>query len=46
MKKRDEIKTEYCKNNRIELLRIPYFKIKSIEEIISNYLSKKQLIWQ
>lgn len=46
MKIRDEIKTKYCKNSNIELLRIPYFELKNIEEIISNYLSKKELLWQ
>ena len=39
LKMRDEIKTNYCKKQKINLLRIPYFKIKNIEEIIFNYLS-------
>ena len=42
MKTRDEIKTIYCKNNNIKLLRIPYFELKNIEEIISNYISKNK----
>lgn len=46
MKLRDEIKTTYCKNSDIDLLRIPYFELKKIEEIISNYLLKKELLWQ
>ena len=32
----DAIKTEYCKNNNIALLRIPYFK--NIEEELNNFL--------
>lgn len=32
----DAIKTEYCKNNNIRLLRIPYFK--NIEEELENFL--------
>jgi hypothetical protein len=34
--KRDEIKNEYCKNNNIELLRIPYWEFKNIENIIKT----------
>lgn len=41
LKKRDNIKTDYCRNNNIKLLRIPYFNIKEIDKIISNYLFKK-----
>lgn len=40
IKFRDQIKTEYCKNNGISLLRIPYFDFKNIDNIISNYLFK------
>lgn len=39
---RDEIKTEYCKNNSIPLLRIPYYnfnKDDSYKRIISNFVS-------
>lgn len=32
----DKIKDEYCKNNNIKLLRIPYFK--DIEEELNNFL--------
>lgn len=32
----DKIKDEYCKNNNIKLLRIPYFK--NIEEELNNFL--------
>jgi hypothetical protein len=34
IKKNDEIKNKYCFNNGIDLLRIPYLKIKEIEKII------------
>lgn len=34
--KHDEIKNEYCKNNNIKLLRIPYFK--NVEEELNNFL--------
>lgn len=33
---RDNIKNEYCKNNGISLLRIPYFK--NVEEELNNFL--------
>lgn len=35
-KKHDDIKNEYCKNNGISLLRIPYFK--NVEEELNNFL--------
>jgi len=35
-KENDKIKNEYCKNNNIRLLRIPYNKYKKIENIITN----------
>ena len=34
----DQIKTEYCKKNNHELLRIPYTKINDIENILSQKL--------
>ena len=34
--KHDNIKNEYCKNNNIKLIRIPYFK--NIEEELNNFL--------
>lgn len=40
MQFRDKIKTEYCKNNKILLLRIPYFELKNVNNIIFNYLFK------
>ena len=36
IKIRDIIKNEYCKNNNIKLIRIPYWKINDIENIITN----------
>lgn len=36
-KNRDIFKNEYCKNNNIKLLRIPYYE-KNIEEIIVNFI--------
>jgi len=32
----DKIKTEYCKNNNIKLIRIPYTEIKDINTILDN----------
>lgn len=34
----DECKNQYCKDNNIPLLRIPYWKFDNIEEILTNYL--------
>lgn len=41
MKKNDSIKNEYCHNNKINLLRIPYWKFKEIEDILNNYFDLK-----
>lgn len=38
-KKHDIIKNEYCKNNNIDLLRIPYWEGNSIENIIVKHLN-------
>lgn len=38
---RDTIKNEYCKNNNINLVRIPYNCIDKIDDILSPYLNKK-----
>ncbi len=38
VKIRDKIKTEYCKNNNIMLLRIPYIKINDIDKILEDKL--------
>lgn len=35
----DEIKDNYCKNNKIDILRIPYYDFKNIEVIIRNFLN-------
>lgn len=37
---RDKIKDKYCKNNNINLLRIPYWEKQNIETIISNHLQR------
>ena len=37
--KHDEIKNQYCKNNNINLLRVPYFEGHNIENIISKQLN-------
>lgn len=37
--KRDRIKNEYCKNNNIKLIRIPYWEIDNIEEILKKELN-------
>ena len=36
IKIRDTIKNEYCKNNNIKLIRIPYWEFDGIENIITN----------
>ena len=35
-KRKDKIKTNYCVNNNINLLRIPYWDFENIEEIINQ----------
>ncbi len=35
---RDKIKTEYCKNHNIKLIRIPYTEFNNIEQILTKYL--------
>ena len=37
--KLDQIKTDYCKNNNIKLIRIPYWDFKSIEQILKKELN-------
>lgn len=34
--RKDKIKNKYCKDNNIELLRIPYWKFNSIEKLLSE----------
>lgn len=41
--KHDKIKNKYCKNNNIELLRIPYYNFKNIEVIIRDFLEIEQI---
>ena len=38
---RDTIKNKYCKDNNIKLIRIPYWEINNIEEILKNELNLK-----
>lgn len=43
--KRDKIKDKFCKDNKIELIRIPYTRIKTVENFIKMlYLEKENLI--
>lgn len=37
--KHDKIKNKYCKENNIELLRIPYYDFKNIEVIVRDFLN-------
>ena len=37
---RDKIKNQYCEDNNINLLRIPYWEKENIETIISNHLQR------
>jgi len=43
-KYKDRVKTAYCINNNIPLLRIPYFKKHLIEELIDEMLEKFDLL--
>lgn len=36
---RDGIKTKYCENNQIKLIRLPYFEFKNFETILNEELS-------
>ena len=40
IQERDKIKNDYCINNNINLLRIPYWEKQNIETIINNYLQR------
>lgn len=44
IKIRDNIKTEYCKNNNIKLIRIKYHSIKNINSILSKILKKENIL--
>lgn len=37
--RKDKIKDQYCKNNNIKLIRIPYWEIENIEKIIDTQLA-------
>ena len=39
----DEIKNAYCKNNNIDLIRIPYWEKKNIKECLSNSLTHSNI---
>lgn len=39
VQKHDNIKDEYCKNNNIKLVRIPYWEMENIEEILTKELN-------
>jgi hypothetical protein len=40
IQKKDYLKNEYCQRNNIKLIRISYFKIKKIEDILSSELKE------
>jgi very-short-patch-repair endonuclease len=44
VKIRDEIKTNYCKNNKIKLIRIKYHSIKNIDSILTKILKKENVL--
>jgi hypothetical protein len=44
LKKTDLIKTKYCIDNNIKLIRIPYFNLKSIDEILNKEIYEKYII--
>ena len=44
IKIRDDIKTEYCENNNIKLIRIKYHSIKNIDSILSKILKKENVL--
>jgi len=43
-KRHDSIKNQYCKDNNIPLLRIPYWEFDNIETILEEWLQKYDLI--
>lgn len=40
IKESDRIKNEFCKDNNIELLRIPYWEINNIKSIVTNFINE------
>ena len=43
-KKRDRIKNKYCKQNKIPLLRIPYWDFNRIEELVTIFLKQLKIL--
>lgn len=41
LQQRDQLKTQYCENNKIELLRIPYWDFKNIKKILERRILNK-----
>lgn len=39
---RDQLKDEYCKSKGIPILRIPYFRLDDVEELIKNALPRQE----
>ena len=37
-KSHDEIKNKYCEHNNIKLLRIPYWEINNIDNILNDFI--------
>lgn len=44
-KLRDQIKTEYCKNNNILLIRIPYYEKNNMESIIYTQINERKTFY-
>lgn len=43
-RKTDEIKAQYCKENNIPLLVVPYFKFKDTEKLVTDFLRKNGVL--
>ncbi|TMN21873.1 PDDEXK family nuclease [Lentibacillus cibarius] len=43
VKRRDQMKTDYCKERNIHLLRIPYFEREDMAEIIDQFIEENEL---
>lgn len=43
-KLRDEIKNKYCIDNKIMLMRIPFYDFESIEKIVFSFLLKIKVL--
>lgn len=41
---RDQIKNNYCEQNNIPLLRIPYWEFEQIEELVTSFLKELKLL--